>query len=91
MPTATDDRTAQERTAAPEVVCDVVRVYDVTDDGHLRVERVRREHGATHTVSTTRVGVVDPEVIAAFPGEVPVIDLETCADGMAAFGKELVE
>jgi hypothetical protein len=73
-----------------DVTQDVVRVYDVTDDGMLRVERVHRQHGPNSAVSTTRVGVVDIESIAAFPGDVPVIDLETCDDDMAAFAKELV-
>lgn len=69
---------------------DVVRVYDVTDDGMLRVERVHRQHGPSTAIQTVHAGIVDLEVLAAFPGDVPVIDLETCDDDMAAFGKELV-
>ena len=69
---------------------DTVRVYDVTDDGMLRIERVRRERGQTYSYSRTEVGVADLAVIAAFPGDVPVIDMETCDGDMAAFGAELV-
>lgn len=74
-----------------ETTQDVVRVYDVTDGGMLRVERVHRQKDRCLSASTTTVGVVDIEAIAAFPdAEWPVIDLETCDDDMAAFGKELV-
>lgn len=69
---------------------DRVRVYDVTDDGYARVERVTRERSPTHSHQRVRVGIADLAVLAAFDGDVPSIDLTDCDDRTAAFGKELV-
>jgi len=69
---------------------DTVRVYDVNDDGMVRIERVTRTEYPSGVHSRTTVGVADLEVLAAFPGDVPVIDMETCDGGLAAFGEELV-
>lgn len=76
--------------ANPTADADVVRVYDVTDDGYARVERLTRERNATCASQRVRVGRVDLAALAAFDGDVPSIDLLECDDRTAAFGRELV-
>lgn len=69
---------------------DTVRVYDVTNDGYARVERLTRTENPTGTHVRVRSGLVELAVLAAFDGDVPSIDLRDCDDRTAAFGKELV-
>lgn len=69
---------------------DTVRVYDVTDGGDLRVERLTRTENPTGTHVRVRSGLADLAALAAFDGDVPSIDLRECDDRTAAFGKELV-
>lgn len=83
--TTTDDGT---RSRDDEI--DTVLVYDATDDGDLRVERLTRTENPTGTHVRVRVGVADLAVLSAFDGDVPSIDLTGCDDRAAAFGKELV-
>lgn len=69
---------------------DIFRVYDVTDDHYLRVERLRRTEYNSGVTVDQDVGVADLAALAAFPDAVPSIDLTNADEATVAFAEELV-